>query len=513
MALGKSVSSIAEHPNFFQFIWNSRTNQLFLFVWLGSSIALWWVFKIFYPFPNFILDSCYYIRAAFLGLQVNAWPIGYSKFIWFCRLFSGSVNLVVTLQYVLLQFSFLALFFSWRYLFEVGKIVSWVLFFSLLVNPLFFFCCNYILTEGIYVALSLLWLTILLWIIYKPGWILIILHTLVLTLAFTIRYNAVYYPFISAIAFILSSQSLVRKLTGIVLPMMFIAGFVYYTGGCVAKVTGRSNFSPFGGWKLANNALYMYAHLYKDYKDPVPIQFQGIDSVVRAYFISSQDPGFLREEDQTYGSPYMFDLDSPLILYMDQLYGKSDSTYNSKKWMKIATLYQSYGGYLTRKYPFEFMHYFVWPNCYRYFFPPAENYGCFYGFNLYVSHGSTFVTKMYGLRQIHFDQSAIDFDMAIFNLYPYLIPIFHIGFILVFIGFLWFKGIKCVKTAFGKMIGLVMLVWLIDSCFYLFTSGIVLRYEVFILIIETYFGLFFTYSIYSSLDRKEVERKSKISFV
>jgi hypothetical protein len=316
----------------------NQRNQIYLWGAICCSLLLFPIFKSIYPYPQIIFDSYNYIEAAQLNWDFNAWPIGYSKFLQFFGFFSHSALALVCFQYLFLQSSFIFFFFTWVYFFNPGKYVKFILFLALFVNPLYIYCSNLILSDALFVGLSICWITQLLWIICRPKPYMIFSHSIIIIVAFTIRYNALYYPIVSALAFLLSKQNVLRKIIGIALPCVLFGLFIGYTGNQIAKVTGRREFSPFAGWKLANDAIYVYAHVPAEKRQQVPEKFKALDKKIQQHFSTTKNKADFLEDDFSYGSFYMFYQESPLVLYMDSLYGSGFPFLNTKKWLTVAPL-------------------------------------------------------------------------------------------------------------------------------------------------------------------------------
>jgi hypothetical protein len=459
----------------------------------------WSLFKMLYPYPNLIFDSYNYIKAAALDLSINSWPIGYSKFLQVFNLFSRSANLLVTFQYLFVELSCLFFFFTWLYLFKPGKLITNFLFILLFLNPLLLYCSNYILSDALFIGLSVLWITQLFWIICRPRPYMIFTHALLLALAFTIRYNALYYPIVAALAFALSRQGLWLKVAGISLPLALLTWFIIFTSGQAAKVTGERQFSAFGSWKLANDALYGYAHVIPGNNDPVPEKFRELDSTVRRYFRVTANKGDLLEIDYTSGSYFMFSLSSPLVMYMNNKYDDDWPFLNTKKWLTVAPLYQSYGAYLIKKYPAAFSQYFLWPNFIRYSLPQSEIFGSDIPFNWHESYGGVYVRKLFDLKTISIKESAVNLSTTILFMYPALFAIIHLGFIFGWLGFLFCRGFSKLKRPWSYCILLVAVLWCCDFGFSIVSAGIVLRYQIFMIIMETAFGLYLIEYAYKGL--------------
>jgi len=466
-------------------------NHWYLWSAVLISIILFLLFKLLYPYPNLVLDSYYYIQAAVLNNNINTWPIGYSKFIQFFNLFSHSAWLLVYIQYLFLEFCCLMFYLSWICLFSPGKWITRILFIFLFLNPLFLYVSNYILADALFAGLSILWVTQLLWIIYRPRPYMIITHALLLVTAFTVRYNAFYYPLVAILAFMLSRQSLRLKWIGIALPLGLIGAFIIYTGNEIASITGARQFSPFGGWKLANNALYAYEHVYPGQAGAAPEKFRPLDSVVRQHFSSTSDTVDLLEVDLTSGSYYMFATNSPLVHYTDWQYGPVRPLINSRGYLSLGPLYQSYGIYLIKKYPIAFTRYFVLPNLLHYLFPPKEIFGSKESFNLVEAFGGVFVQKSLRLTNIDTNSKFIRLGEKILSPYPYLMILLHSGFILGLLGFTLYGGFKVMSGPYRHCLLAIAALWLLDLGFSVFSAAIVLRYQLFIMMVEMAFGAYF----------------------
>jgi len=481
------------------FVWKER---VYLYCAIIATGILWTVFKLLYPYPQVIFDSYNYVRAAAHNLSFNAWPIGYSKFLQLYNLFSHSANLLVCLQYIFLEFTCLVFFYTWRYLFRPGKFITWLLFILLFTNPLLIYCCNYIISDPLFIGISLLWLTQLLWIICRPRPYMILTHALLLGLAFTVRYNALYYPFIAAIAFLLSRQRPWLKVAGICLPLLLVGSFVAYTSYNVGKFTGRRQFSAFGSWKLANDAIYMYAHVRPEKGEQIPEKFRVLDSMVRAYLANPGQPIDMLHNDFTSGSYFMYALNSPLVIYMENRSQREWPFLNTKQYWEVAPLYQSYALYLIRKYPITFMRHFLLPNFLRYYSPPGEIFGSSAPFYLHEAYGGPELRKVLRLTTIETKPSYIQLSEKILYVYPSLMAIAHFGFLFGLLGFLFLGAYRTIGKPYDNCVLLAAALWCCDLAFSLLSAGIVLRYQIFVMVPELAFGLYFIEFVYRNIDRR-----------
>lgn len=163
-----------EKITFFKFIWGLRNPYLWI---LSTAIPLeFLIVKMQYPDPNFRGDSASYIAAVLLHADAAEWPVGYSKFLILIHFFSHSATLLVSVQYLFLELSALLFLFTLKYFMRSGSVIFNILFTLIVFNPLFLHLGNYIMSGVLFISLSLLWITQLLWVLYRPSSLQIILQ-------------------------------------------------------------------------------------------------------------------------------------------------------------------------------------------------------------------------------------------------------------------------------------------------------------------------------------------------
>lgn len=478
--------------SFSTFVFKIKINRWYLGFFLFASLGLWIIFKHFYPYPNIIFDSYYYISATVSNADVNAWPIGYSKILRLIGWFSHSANLVLTIQYFSLQLALLFIFFALRFFFQLNKVISNILLLWMILNPVFIYISNLLLSDAFFTAFSLVWFTNLLWILFRPRPYMIITQAVLLLVTFSLRYNALYYPLVATLAFILSQQKVYLKLAGIIFQCIIIGGFITYTTDKMEKDYKVKQFSPFGGWKLANNALYMYEHTYGERKNAVPERFQGLDQRIRSYFDHPHYRVSMWDPDVTWGSYYMYIHGSPLIQHMFSIYGPDapNVNLNFDKFALMGPLYQEYGAYLIKKDPGAFVHYFVLPNTLRYFSPYAEVFvDSENSFDLRTDYLGQPAIKWFSLRTLATDKAYVSFRTSVFSFYPMLNTITHLFFVFSILMFFLFKTFSYTKISIKHSVLVMILLWLCDFLFSILAAVVVLRYQLFIISVELMFAL------------------------
>src|ERR1700722_13718080 len=75
-------------------------HKVYCLIILGLMILQWIIFKLCYPYPDFFSDSYSYIYAAAFHMNVNIWPIGYSRFLALFHLLTSSPSALVSFQYL-----------------------------------------------------------------------------------------------------------------------------------------------------------------------------------------------------------------------------------------------------------------------------------------------------------------------------------------------------------------------------------------------------------------------------
>ena len=476
--LKKNRKTVA--TNFFrEYLLEHKENRAFLWIAGVAILVQFIVFKLLYPYAGFIDgDSYVYLQSAFFNSDINMYPIGYSKFLRLFSVFTKSDTALVAFQYLSIQAAALYFIFSLQYLYNPGKITKWVLFCFVVFNPVFLYISNYVSSDALFLSLSLLWFTILLSMLKNPSHNLIIVHAIVLLLAFSVRYNALYYPIIAAIAFSLSKQPLKRKLLGIGSAIIVIAGFIQYTSVQYYKLNGIWQFTPFSGWQLANNA--MYAYRYVDQKDlnPVPQELRALDNTVRHYFDTTRDLKKHPVEMLVASTVYMWDPRSPLQIFMHQKYLK-DSVDPLKIWASMAPLYAHYGRYLIRQHPIAFAEHYLWPNAIKYYVPPEE---FLKSYNASKDSVKLIAQSWFGYKNRKVTTAFKNLEVSSLCFLPIFAGIINVLFLssILIVGLL--KVLKRESILFSTLLIAISL-WTANFTFSVFASPITLRYQLFSILV------------------------------
>lgn len=457
---------------FQQWVWQDRRVRIYLISTIAFSILAFIWFKSRYPYPNFLPDSYSYLEAAFNNKTINIWPIGYSKFL---RLFSSFTRwdtAQIFIQYALLEASTVYFVLTVFYLLSPGKWASHLIFVCCIANPLSLCVSNFISSDALFASLSLIWLTQILWILNNPNKRLMIIHGVVLVLAFMVRYNALFYPIISLILIGSARMKKSHKMIGIASIVFFLGGFIGINLLQFKQLTGKAQFSPFGGWQLASNALFAYAHSARDPVQAVPERFKVLHTLVNRHMDSVSRLPY--RPDSQLGIYYLWDEHAPLKQYLYVKWKGDTLTDDFKKWASMGPLYSAYGSWLMKRHPIDFAKYFLWPNMVNYYVPNTE----FLGLNNMGSDSVQDMAKFW----FHYKSSKITIrskEIGLAEVYPILLAVVNLLFVLSFLGFLILGGFKKASYFFTRTLLWFSFIWLSNFTFSVFASPIVMRYQVF----------------------------------
>lgn len=458
----------------------SKDNRIYLLIAAIGAIVQLIIFKLCYPFADFFSDSYSYIFAAAARLDVNIWPIGYSKFLWLFHQITHSDTAVVAFQYLFGQLIALYFFFTLLYFYTPGKQISNIIFGCLFFNPLLLYLSNYISSDALFLALSLLWATQLLWMIHRPRPVQIFVHALLIVILFTLRYNAMFYPIISAIALLMSKRAVIWKLAGIALPLVLICLFINHTKNSAERLTGHRQFSIFGGWQVANNALYMYPYITED--GTPPAECQEFDQEVKQFFGKYHEKA--KQVSPRDGAFYIKFPKAPLKQYLANHFDMDeDATHGVAAWGSVSPIYGSYGKFLILRHPIAFSHYFLLPNSFNYCFPPLEKLEVY---NLGTTEVYPLAAQWFHYKDTHVTAISMKIQGALLVLFPGLFFVVNICFIWILI--IWIKN-KPAAPLFGQALLLTTLLLLANTGFSILASPIVFRYQVFPMILCFSFSL------------------------
>lgn len=443
------------------------------------------IFKYFYPFPNFMQDSYNYLRSAYENIDANLWPVGYSKLIRFVGFFTHSDTVLVFVQYFFYHLCALYFFFTVLDLRETSRWVRGIIFAFLFLNPAILYLSNYITSDVYFIGISLVWISQLFRLVYEPSRWLLLAHLVVLILAYTVRYHALIYPLISVTALVFCQFSVRVKVGGILLIIALIAGFMFYTTSQTEKVMGTRQFSAFSGWQMANNAVYAYAHIPERPPLKVPERFAAVHRSVTAYLDSLQHIPMAERPDGPLMAFYLWDPYSPLQPVAGAV-NIADNKAHLQQMAAVAPLYNDYGKYLISEYPWPYFRYYLLPNFFQYAYPPSEN--------LVVYNDGRDTVWPVAQSWFRYSSSKVftrsdTKEMALFGYYPLLMVLIIFLFVSGWIAYYVVGGPSFAELRFRYALRLGTFYWIVHYGFSVLASPVVLRYQLFNMILGVTFGV------------------------
>lgn len=480
--------------DFKAFVLDYRENRNML-LFAGLAILVQFIiFKLLYPYASFIDgDSYVYINTAAANPYINTYPIGYPRFLRLFSVFTKSDTALVSFQYLMIMASSLWLLFTLFYLYKPSRLTKWIMLILFLFNPVFLYISNYVLSDALFLSLSLIWVALLIWIIHRPGNKLIFWQLIVLLLAFTVRYSALYYPVITLIALLISKATVRQKLFGITASFSVIAAFIVFTATQYKALTGIWEYTPFSGWQIANNAMYAYRFVDSSDRKTTPKSLQELDNTVRKYFDTSRNLRTHPVEMLVASTVYMWDPKSPLNLYMKQVFKKDSAPqFKLKDWATIAPLYRQYGSFIAQTYPKIYFKHYIIPNALKFYTPPSE---FLEAFNMGRDSIGMPARNWFGYTSKKTKTAFKDLKINSIAFVPILFGIMNIVFIFGFIS-MCLLPLMNRKITQSKIIIVVAVLWLFNFGFSVIASPITIRYQLFAFILFTWFALIFIDKIY-----------------
>jgi hypothetical protein len=472
-AMPKQPSNYApQQPSFLTFIL-SRANRKYLLTGLGAGIVYFIILRILYPIPSCFSDSFTYLQVAQDHVNTSYRPVEYSKII---NLFKGLSTSDVALifgQYCSNVLANLLLFFTSIYFFSFRRINKLLLFALLVFNPLYILYSNYILTDAFFSAFTVAWFVTLIWMIHRPRWYYVAIQLFLLLILFKLRYNAIVFPLITALALYLSKQKLLYKLVSLGVSILLITGMVVQTTNTVEKDTGTRTFSAFSGWQMANNAMHIICYQKAD--------TTATDEEVKAlsvYINHYQDTVSEKFDSVKANSAYMWNNRSPLKAYIT-VYAQS-AGYGSYflAWTALGEVYAKWGRHTILQNPGAYIQHFVMPNTKAYWLPDLEAYAD------YFTKTDTLPVRMQQFYQYPSNkvgpQHEWVYDIS-FKPWPYLFPIINAAFLLTALAWFATRRHKKEKPLINQWLLCFLFFYAVNFFFIVLLAPSVFRYHVFII--------------------------------
>lgn len=488
-----------EPVTFITFVFGEKVNRTFLYIISFLLIIQFLVFKLCYPYPDFFSDSYSYIYAAYAHLNANIWPIGYSIFLSVFHSLTHAHYPLNFFQYIFLEIAALYFYFTIVYVFPTSKRTRTFLCIFLFFNPINLYLANYITSDAIFIGLSLIWLTQLIWTIFIPNPYQVIINAVIFFIAFTFRYNAMYYPIITAIVYLISKHNIWIKVVGLLAGPVLIIPFIIFSSKAAKTLTGTAQFPPIlGGWQWANNALYMREYVNPDIALFPSKETRELDGLARDFF---ETVPWEQRNLPDYVANYFIRVGkAPLKQYLYRKYRIHDEYSNVIAWGKVAPVFGDYGRFLIKRYPLAYARYYLLVNTKNYFLPPLEKLEIYnLGADSIWKRGqSWFSMATPKVKSINKYLQGL-----ILLPYPTLFMLLNVFYSIALVRLIIKKKLSDKITLPAIVIGIITLFLILNFFFSIFANIIVIRYQIFPMILLLSFGLL-------TLDILQISKKDRL---
>jgi hypothetical protein len=324
----------------------------------GLYVAILIFLKLYYPYPQTETDSGNYIVSAVTG-KINGYrPYGYSGFLSFFHAFSTDIRFVVTWQWLVTFLSVAYFLFTVKFIFRaIPRIAFWLLAVCTIINPSIIFMNSYLMSDGLFINLTLLFLTSCMWLLHSGSYLAMAANLALLWWAMDTRYIGLFYPFFSALCIGWALYQRLRwvAIAGMIVP---VAMLLVYQSSMIEKMKeefGVETFSAFGGWQKANNAVAILPYEKVNEAEMTDPQMKSIHQIVRSF------PDSCFSTQSIIATNFMWTKNYPgkacLIQYIQQT-----GTPYAKAWAYMGTQMQAYGSFLESHYQGAYLKYYVFEN-------------------------------------------------------------------------------------------------------------------------------------------------------
>lgn len=448
-------------------------------------------FKLLYPYANFLLDSNFYIDAAYHNLNIDIWPVAYSKFLRLFSVFTHSDLAFVTFQFALVEISILYFYFTLLYFMRPGKWVAWLMIVLLVINPAILSISNYILSDSIFTALTLIWFSLMVWNLCKPRPYQAYTLAVLLFFLFMLRYYAIFYPLLTFAVILISKLPWRTKITSIGLAALLLSGFIWHTSNQYEKLLGRREFSAFSGWQIASNALIMYRNLHDYSTDKPPANLMSLHQ-----FVTHQLDSFNHlkaRPDSVVQFFYMWSEVSPLRKYMRLRYQKDSSAPYFKRWASMGDEFKEYGTFLVKKHPLAYVQYYMGLGLQWYAVPTDE---ALKTYNSGQDSISPQIKDWFDFKSRRLKSASK--RIYTLSFFPVITAVLNALTVISVIGYFALSFYKKATPNFTKIVLLFASYWIINFFFSVVSAPMMLRYQITIMLFAIAFGSIIVEMIYNS---------------
>jgi hypothetical protein len=362
----------------------------------------------------------------------------------------------------------------------------------LIVNPLYLFQSNYVSSDAFFNSFTVLWFTLLIWILHKPSWPFIAIQMVVLAGLFMLRYNAIFFPIITAFVLMMAGGPWLKKVAGAVGTFLTVLIIIAITTCVTKSFTGTKTFSAFSGWQMANNALHV---LHNKKIDTASIKDKEVKAAVKfaVHFFDTSKPAFTDTSATAY---YMWYYNSPLKRYMTEYPGRKKSYFGT--WNALGPLYSKMGTTIILQDPIAYIKHFALPNAYEYLFPRMEIYE---GYMEGRDTIAAIATKFFNYKSNKTPPHHPTIYAAVFTPMKYIFTLVNVLFLLVVGYYFTSRRYKKTDLLFNQALLTFATFYLANFFFIVLLAPSVFRYNIPILTLSFPFLLYMLQQLFHSKTR------------
>lgn len=258
-----------------------------------------------------------------------------------------------------------------------------------------------------------------------------------------LRYSAIIYPLAIVVVYVLSEQAIWKKIVSIGITFLVILEVENSIVHKTEEATGTATFSAFGGWQLANNTVYVLEHVKPDSAEFSAKTSKEINVFIKNFYDSLTIKNFLWYKPGV-NSQFMWMNWSPLKRYMNYYINrcyathpppcgivhyipswdtngpvdvtKQQTQYIIATFTTMGPVFEDFGIEVIKKYPLQYLRYFVWPNFKIFCQPPVELYNYYNNSGVITGHIGT----LGSIENSYYDYSSNTIDLSNAGLFPLL---------------------------------------------------------------------------------------------
>jgi hypothetical protein len=217
-----------------------------------------------------------------------------------------------------------------------------------------------VISDSLFISLTVLWLSTLIWVLYNGNLPSALLHMVVLFALIQVRYTGLFYPLFSVCALVYVYRKKLQVALAAI-PLLILWYTYSHSKSEMIRVYKTDTFSAFSGWQTANNAFHIVPY--------IDLKIGNIRNpeLKKIHLVALETPDSIYKQ---YGitDVYMWDATKPGKRYFLR-YVEQHETHYLISWARASVYLNDYGRLLMIKYPVAYFRYFLLPNARLVFFP------------------------------------------------------------------------------------------------------------------------------------------------